>query len=239
MAKIGAAALGVTIVTYLIFPDAYIFFGILHLIAVAGLLSLPLLAAPSWVVALVAACAIALPFAASGPSFNSDVLLWLGLGTKIPLTNDWRPLLPWLGVMLAGVLLGRAILARGLPAALADWRPRGTAGRALVLGGRHSLLLYLVHQPVFIAIVFVISIIAGPSGPANMDGFRTSCETQCVASGGQAGLCSRACGCIAEGAQAQGIGGAVAQNRLSGDQRKIFDDVTKACIRRDPPPPTP
>lgn len=233
--KIGAAAIGVTVATYFIFPDAYIFFGILHLIAVAGLLSLPFLRAPFWLTALVAIIALALPLVVSSPAFDSDALLWLGLGEKIPLTNDWRPLAPWFGVMLIGLLLGRMIVARGLPAPLAQWRPQTTPGKALVFGGRHSLLLYLTHQPVFIGIVFVISMLVGPG--AGVGAFRASCEKQCVSSGGQVALCARACGCIAEGAEAQGIGGAVARNRLSVDQRHTFDAITKACIHREPPAP--
>jgi hypothetical protein len=47
-------------------------------------------------------------------------------------------------------------------------------------------------------------------------------------------LCERACGCIADESKTQGIGGAVAQNRLSSEQRQKFDEVTKLCIRRDP-----
>jgi uncharacterized membrane protein len=234
LAKIGAAALAITIATYFIFPDSYIFFGILHLIAVAGLLSLAMIKAPSWLVALVAVIALAMPLFVSGPAFNSDALLWVGLGTKIPLTNDWRPLLPWFGVMLIGLLLGRVILARGLPASLADWRPRTAPGQALVWGGRHSLLLYLVHQPIFIGVIFVISILVGPRYTASMDTFRATCQQQCVTSGGQPALCERACGCIADESKTQGIGGAVAQNRLSSEQRQKFDEVTKLCIRRDP-----
>ena len=237
LAKIAAAALAITVATYFIFPDAYIYFGILHLIAVAGLLSLPFLNAPAWLVAIAAAIALAAPLVAAQPAFNADALLWLGLGTKTPITNDWRPLLPWFGVMLVGVLLGRVILARGLPSRLADWRPASLPARALVLGGRHSLLLYLVHQPVFIAIVFVISMLVGPRYAATIEDFKSSCEKQCAASGGQAPLCTRACGCIADGSVAQGIDSAVARNQLSSDQRKTFDTITKACIHREPPAP--
>lgn len=234
IAMIGAAALGVTVATYFIFPDSYIFFGILHLIAVAGLLCLPFIAAPSWLVALVAVIALVLPLFVGGPAFDHDALLWLGLGAKIPLTNDWRPLLPWFGVMLIGLLLGRIILARGLPAPLANWRPVSKPAKALVLGGRHTLLLYLVHQPIFIGVIFVISILVGPRYTASIATFRATCEQQCVTSGGQVALCARACGCIAEGSEAQGIGSAVAQNRLSSEQRQKFDAITKTCIRREP-----
>lgn len=124
IARIALAAAGVTAVTWLIFPDAGIFFGILHVIAVAGLLALPLLRAPGWLVAALAAAALLLPALIASDAFNNPALLWLGLGTRTPLTNDWRPLLPWYGVMLAGVLIGRVIAARGLPAPLGAWRPR-------------------------------------------------------------------------------------------------------------------
>jgi uncharacterized membrane protein len=237
LAKIALAALCITVATYFAFPEAYIFFGVLHLIAVAGLLSLPLVSAPAWLVVPVAAGAFALPLFDMPAIFNSDALLWMGLGTKIPLTNDWRPLLPWFGVMLAGLLLGRAVRTRGLPGVLDGWRPGGAVARTLVLGGRHSLLLYLAHQPIFFALVFIASILVQPPYAANIETFRTSCEQQCATSGGLAGLCTRACGCIAADSQAQGIGGAVAQNRLSTDQRKTFDAITQACIRRDPPAP--
>ena len=120
---------------------------------------------------------------------------------------------------------------------LDSWRPGGAVGRTLVLGGRHSLLLYLVHQPIFFALVFIASILVQPPYAASIETFRASCEQQCVTSGGLAGLCTRACGCIADEAQAQGIGGAVAQNRLSSTQRHAFDGITKACIRGDPPAP--
>ncbi len=237
LAKIALAALCITLVTYYAFPDAYIFFGVLHLIAVAGLLSLPLVWAPFWLVALIAAGALALPLFDMPVIFDSDALLWMGLGAKIPVTNDWRPLLPWFGVMLIGLLLGRAVRARGLPGVLDSWHPGGAVGHLLVFGGRHSLLLYLVHQPIFFALVFIASNLVQPPYAASIETFRASCEQQCVTSGGLADLCTRACGCIADEAQAQGIGGAVAQNRLSSTQRHAFDAITKACIRGDPPAP--
>jgi uncharacterized membrane protein len=139
--------------------------------------------------------------------------------------------------MLIGLLLGRVILARGLPASLATWEPSTLPGRALVLGGRHSLLLYLVHQPIFIGLVFVVSMLVSPLYVASIETFRATCQQQCVASGGQAGLCTNACGCIADESGRQGIGGAVAQNRLSTDQRRTFDAITRACIHREPPAP--
>lgn len=228
----GAAAL-VSIATWFIFPDAFIFFGILHLIALASLCALPFLRAPTALVALVAAAAIVAPLVYQSSVFDAPAFWWLGLGAIEPRSNDWRPFLPWFGVMLAGLLAGRAILARGLPPALAAWTPRGAAGQALVFGGRHSLAIYLVHQPVFIAAIFVATMLSGHSQFASSDIFTEPCRKQCIATGGGEGLCTRACACIADQAREKGFWRAVATNRLSPGEKTQFDEITKVCVRQE------
>ncbi|MBX9738439.1 MAG: DUF1624 domain-containing protein [Beijerinckiaceae bacterium] len=231
VARIALAAAAVSAATYAIFPDEFIFFGILHVIALASLCALPLLRAPSLLVGGVAAVALALPLLVSEPLFDHPAFWWLGLGTDDPRSNDWRPFLPWFGVMLAGVLVGRLILARGLPDFMANWRARSGFGRSLVWGGRHSLLVYLVHQPVFIAVIFVAAKMVGPRPPPSGHQFVQTCEAQCVTSGGQAGFCKRVCGCIVEQSQAQNLWRAVSADRLTPEERKRFDELTRTCAR--------
>ena len=240
---IALAALGVTAVTYLIFPDAFIWFGILHVIALGSALCLPLILAPALLVAALALIALILPIILSEPAFDTPLLQWLGLGTHPPITNDWRPLLPWFGVMALGLLAGRIIATKGLPRALDNWQPKNLLSRSLVWGGRHTLIVYLTHQPVLFALVFVGSTFATPremdiSGAQS--GFIRGCETQCVATGGEAGLCTRACGCIAQEATDQGMSRAVARNQLNPEQQVAFNEITKACLRRlTPQAPSP
>jgi uncharacterized membrane protein len=240
---IAIAALGVTAVTYLIFPDAFIWFGILHLLALGSALSLPLLFAPALLVAAIALIALALPLLMSEPSLDAPLWQWLGLGTHPPITNDWRPLLPWFGVMLLGLLAGRAIAAKDLPQPLDTWQPKNMFGRSLVWGGRHTLVLYLTHQPVLFALVFVGATLTAPREAdllGAQSGFMRGCETQCVTTGGKAGLCTRACGCIAQEATDRGMGRAVARNQLTPEEQTKFNDITKACLRRlMPQPPAP
>lgn len=231
IARIAVAAAAVSAVTYALFPDEFIFFGILHVIALASLCALPLLRAPSAVVGAIAGVALLLPLLISEPTFDHPAFWWLGLGTDDPRSNDWRPFLPWFGVLLAGVLVGRLILARGLPDWMARWHARTGLGRSLVWGGRHSLLVYLVHQPVFIAVIFVAAKMIGPRPPPSGNQFVQDCETQCVKSSGEAGYCKRVCGCIVEQSQAQNLWRAVSANRLSAEERKRFDEVTRTCVR--------
>ena len=107
LARIVAAALLVTLGTYLVFPEAFVFFGILHCIAAASLLAVPFLFLP-WPAALLAAAAAFLaPHFLTSPFFDAPWLSWLGLSTIEPTTNDYQPLLPWSGGVLAGVAFAK------------------------------------------------------------------------------------------------------------------------------------
>ncbi|MBM3641913.1 MAG: DUF1624 domain-containing protein, partial [Alphaproteobacteria bacterium] len=136
-AIIVAAAALVTAGTYVLFPSAYVFFGILHCIALASLIAVPFLLAP-WPVALAGGVFFlaGAEFLAS-PSFNADWLQWIGLSTSEPLTQDWRPLFPWAGALLLGVAAGK------LPLPVYGERAgvRGESGErgSLPFLGRHSL----------------------------------------------------------------------------------------------------
>jgi uncharacterized membrane protein len=97
----------------------------------------------------VAALALVLPHVVQHPLFDTRWTNWVGLVTRKPVTEDYAPLLPWLGVMCIGLAAGRWLLAhqRGWLAASA---PAGALGRGLAALGRWSLSFYMVHQPVLI-----------------------------------------------------------------------------------------
>ena len=233
---ISAAAAGVSGATYLLFPDNFIFFGILHCIALSSLLALPLLRAPLWLAALVAAAALVAPLLIEWPLLDAPAFWWLGLGTREPVSNDWRPLLPYFGVVLMGIISTRLLLARGLPAWLTQWRAQASASRALVWGGRHSLLVYLVHQPVFLAVLFMVArAVSGPQAAMapQDEAFVTSCATQCVTSGGGPQMCRNVCLCISgEIHKEPPIWERLLRADLSPADRAAMDGFTRQCIAR-------
>ena len=162
LAALVAAAGAVTAASYIVFPATYIFFGVLHGIALGSILGLAFLSAPLAVVLAAAAFCYAAPVYLANPFFDQPWLQWLGLMTYFPDTNDYVPLFPWFGAVLAGIAAGRLALARGpLPAVIA-WRPRAAPwrllgrllgrlpGRLLGWAGRHALIIYLVHQPLLL-----------------------------------------------------------------------------------------
>jgi uncharacterized membrane protein len=150
LAVIGGAALGITVVTWFVFPDEYIFFGILHCIAVSSVLALPFLRLPAAAVLAVAGFCFAAPSWFTDPRLDAPALAWLGLGSEAPLTNDYVPIFPWFGFVLMGLVAGRHVLplAARLSAPGRLWTAAWSRG--LIWAGRHSLAIYLVHQPVLL-----------------------------------------------------------------------------------------
>lgn len=148
-AQIAGCAVLVSLGSALMFPRSWISFGVLH--GIALMLILARLAAPlgAWLWPL-GAVAIALPRWLQHPFFDTRATNWVGLITHKPVTEDYVPVLPWLGVVLWGLaaaqwlLLHRpALLAGGVPALL----------RPLAVLGRWSLSFYMVHQPVLIGAI--------------------------------------------------------------------------------------
>jgi len=164
-AIIAGAAILITVATRLAIPDTYVRFGILHGIAAASVVGLLFLRLPVWLVLLAAAAVFAAPPLLADPAFNGAALLWLGLGTDVPAMIDYVPVLPWVGPTLLGIAATRIALAAGLDQRIANWRPSGRAGRALITAGRWSLVIYLVHQPVIIGLLYLLALALGRPTP--------------------------------------------------------------------------
>jgi uncharacterized membrane protein len=145
-AQIAACAVLVSAGSALMFPRSWISFGILH--GIALMLIAARLAAPLgrwlWPLGLLL---VLLPQWIQHPAFDSRWTNWVGLVTRKPVTEDYAPLLPWLGVMLWGLAAGQWLLAQRRPV-LTGTVPR--ALQPLALLGRWSLSFYMVHQPVLI-----------------------------------------------------------------------------------------
>jgi uncharacterized membrane protein len=225
----GAAAL-VTAGSFVFAPSEPITFGILHCIAAASLIAAPFVTAPAWVSLAMGFGAIAAPVLIRSPLFDPPWLLWLGLGDALPNTLDWRPLLPWAGVVFLGLGVAR------LPGVLtwlkrADrWRTNSAPARAIAFAGRHSLPIYLVHQPVLIGLLSVLTA-WGPLAPkADRNAFLASCQHACVAQGRAAEECETGCRCVADAVEHSGDAGRL--ETLSPERRAELKRLADACMGR-------
>ncbi|HMN86135.1 MAG TPA: heparan-alpha-glucosaminide N-acetyltransferase [Bauldia sp.] len=231
----GAAAL-VSAGTWWFIPDAFVFFGILHCIAVSSVLALPFLRVPAWFSALSGALVIAGPWFLADPLFDAPGWLWLGLATTPPRTIDYVPLFPWFGVVLLGVALGRVLVATG-GGPLARWRPAGRTGRFLVLAGRWSLPIYLIHQLVLIGALSAALWIFGTTPEMQTRLYGRYYLADCLAGGNDEASCRAFSRCAATrlGSDAALMADA-ADGALGDDSALRWRETVSACFEEAIPP---
>ena len=150
VALIAACALAASAASWTIFPRTYIYFGILHCIALSLLVARPIVREPTAAATLGGAIVVA-GLTLSHPAFDVRALSWIGFVTRKPDTQDYVPLFPWLGVVLLGIGAGHALIrARFRPIA---WL--ASAPGPLRWLGRNSLATYMVHQPVLMGLIWL------------------------------------------------------------------------------------
>lgn len=160
-AQIAGCALLVTAGSWWMFPKSFIYFGVLHGIAVMLVVARLTAGWGRWLW-VAGAVAIAMkPLAAWAhlrwpqlEFLNLPAWNWLGLISRKPVTEDYVPMFPWLGVMWWGLAAGQWLLAHRR-AGLQRPLPRPAAPLAWM--GRWSLSWYMLHQPILIAAVTLAS----------------------------------------------------------------------------------
>ena len=161
--QIVGAALLVTAGSGLLFPDRFVYFGVLHFVAVATWLCRRAPRLGGRAIALGAA-AIALGIAITHPDFDPRWANWIGFATNKPITEDYVPLFPWIGVVLAGCGVGALWGRRGFqltPSLATAWGAVPRRVRiTLATMGRWSLTIYLLHQPLLMGAMAAVRQIA-------------------------------------------------------------------------------
>lgn len=155
LAAIGACALLASAGSFVMFPKTYIFFGILHFIFVASILGLAFLRF-TWLNLILGAALIVLGATLKLPFFDQPVLQWIGVMTRKPFTEDYVPLLPWFGVVLLGIFFSHRAQKHGWFEKFAALEFKNPIAKLLAFGGRHSLIIYMLHQPIFIGLLSVL-----------------------------------------------------------------------------------
>lgn len=168
---LGVVALAVTAATWLIIPQYIVIFGILHFLALMHILfgivqrfvkEIPV---KIWVV-ICALCAVLFVltyniqlgyfgieglFTAplSDALYQSNALMALGFHTIDFVSADYNPILPWIFLFVIGIFIGRYI--HKLPESL-----KKPHIRPLAFLGRHTLIIYIAHQPIIYGVLWLI-----------------------------------------------------------------------------------
>jgi uncharacterized membrane protein len=154
--KIFAWGMGITLITWLISREGYVRFGILHFFGIAFILA-PFFTRFRFInlVLGIALMAIGIYLQEQRVLVDFPWLLWLGLMPRGFWTMDYWPLLPWFGLFLVGMFLGKILYPQGNRRFhIHEFNDPVTS--ALTLPGRHPLVIYLAQWPAVIGVLLLI-----------------------------------------------------------------------------------
>lgn len=152
----------ITLASWLILPGEVVVFGILHLIGCATILAVPfvVLKIPARIPLVTGILVIVIAPLVSlvrGPA----LLIPFGITPVGFTTLDYEPLIPWFGVMLVGISLGMILYKDGMRCKPLERLPElPQAARPLTFLGRHSLGIYLLHNPIIFVCLFLAGVVA-------------------------------------------------------------------------------
>ena len=137
---LGIAALFVSAGTYVMFPDGWVYFGILHLIWFSTIIAISFVNLPKTSLLIAALILIGAIFDQPNLSFISYLL-----EPSLPLGSvDYYPLFPWLSFVFIGIYLGHNPYYQKIFIFRLNW---------LEVIGKHALIIYLTHQLVLFSVV--------------------------------------------------------------------------------------
>ncbi|NJD04642.1 MAG: DUF1624 domain-containing protein [Ruminiclostridium sp.] len=150
--KVLGAGLSVTLVSYIFDNDYFVIFGILHFLGLSMILSVLFRKLDSFTLLAAGMVILALGYAFPIDNLSNNYLMVLGFTSQTFTSSDYYPLIPYLGIFLIGMVLGRMLypnkksLIKPLP-----------GHHFISIAGRHSLLIYLLHQPMILLMLYLIS----------------------------------------------------------------------------------
>ena len=153
--KIFGFGMIITFVTWILLPENFIIFGVLHCIGISIILAYPFLQLriPNLLIGVVF---IIVGILLRSMVFDFSWLVWLGFAPSGFSTIDYFPLLPWFGVVLIGIFIGNTIYPNYNRKFELPDLSRYKSINFLCFLGRHSLIIYLLHQPILIGIIYLL-----------------------------------------------------------------------------------
>jgi uncharacterized membrane protein len=144
----------ITLLTWLIAPEEYVIFGILHFFGIAFILA-PFFTRFRFINLILGIALLAIGIYLQEQRIFVDFpwLLWLmpySFGTL-----DYWPLVPWFGLFLVGMFAGKMLYPQGNRGFnIPDFSH--PVASVLTFPGRHPLVMYIAHWPILIGVIFAL-----------------------------------------------------------------------------------
>lgn len=151
LAQITGSALLITLVSLIMVAENWIYFGVLHFIAVASVFTIFWVNRPT--LSLLIGVSI---IAIYNLQWVQGMWPFTYLSQHLPYyTNDYVGLFPWLGVVFLGIWMGHQRWLKNDPLSFLQ------SYKWLIKPGKHSLIIYLVHQPLFFGLFMLTALLTG------------------------------------------------------------------------------
>ncbi|AYD01324.1 heparan-alpha-glucosaminide N-acetyltransferase [Neorhizobium sp. NCHU2750] len=240
LAMVAGAAILVSIATFYIFADEWIYFGILHNIAVTSLIGVLFTRLPWFVPGIVAAVIVALmvtdyslvPGLMDSPIFDTRWLSWIGFAEMPPRSNDYVPIFPWIAAVLFGIAVAGCVVARGWHLKLANVQARKNI---LTMAGQHSLAFYLLHQPALLALLYLFSLVHPAPPPDLRLSYINSCQPSCMRDTHNAELCRNFCNCTADRLASENLMTSLQNGTITPQDNRIQILAQECSIQAEQP----
>ena len=153
--KIFGLGIIITFTTLILLEEGYIFFGVLHCIGISIILSYKFLDYKITNLFL-GIILVTIGIILRTMTFDFDYLFWLGFAPRIFYTLDYFPLLPWFGVILIGIFIGNIFYPNYQRSFKIMDLSKNKICSSLSYLGRHSLIIYFIHQPIIIGLILLL-----------------------------------------------------------------------------------
>lgn len=154
--KIFSWGLIITFVSWLFIKEDFIIFGVLHLIGLSIILAYPLLKF-RFANLLLGSIFFALGFYIKNIFVSAPYFLWLGIPPTNYYSVDYLPLIPWFGAVLFGLFIGNTLYPSGIRNFKVPALENFLSIKFVSFLGKNSLLIYLIHQPILILALKILS----------------------------------------------------------------------------------
>ena len=155
-----AAALIVSFGTYVADSQTFVFFGILHLLSVCTLLGLLIYKLPMIVILIIGFLILFLEPYLISEFYKPKYLAWTGLYTGPTGSVDFYGFFPWSSSYIFGLGISKIIFKKKEQflfnsSTLKILNRKGFFSKSFFWLGRNSLIVYLIHQPILIGIIYI------------------------------------------------------------------------------------
>jgi uncharacterized membrane protein len=145
----------ITVATYFVIGNGFVIFGILHLLGVSTIISYPFLK-HKWISLIAGLIFIGIGIYLGGIIDPSPWFIWLGIKQAGRAMVDYYPVFPWSGLALIGIFTGHTLYPQGEPRFILPDLTDILPIRLMRFLGQHSLLIYLIHQPILFSGLWLI-----------------------------------------------------------------------------------